>query len=160
MENGKRRTLTGLVIAMVGFIIFILGVSPEIFDLDRSSVIGFVQITIFIIGLAVICIGGYISLVSLWDGKPRTIAAEIGLRLVGTGYVVVVASALADVFGFGSQPWPVIPSFGRWQARGVLIGEIIIAVGFILLIPPRSQKEEEKSAKRTFPMWNQEPWFF
>ena len=127
---------------MIGFIIFIMGSSPEMFDLDRSPVIGFVQISIFIIGLAVICTGGYLSLTSMWNGKPRTISADIGLRLVGTGYVVVVASALADVFGFGSQPWPVIPSFGRWQARGVLIGEIIIAFGFILLLPPRSKKKE------------------
>jgi hypothetical protein len=140
-ENNQRRSITGLIITMVGFIIFILGTSPEIFNVDRSPVIGFVQITIFIIGLAIICIGGYVSLTSLWDGRPRTIAADIGLRLVGTGFVVVVASALADVFGFGSQPWPVIPSFGRWQARGVLIGEIIITVGFILLIPPRSEKK-------------------
>ena len=140
--NVQRRTITGMVITMIGFIIFIMGSSPEMFDLDRSPVIGFVQISIFIIGLAVICTGGYLSLTSMWNGKPRTISADIGLRLVGTGYVVVVASALADVFGFGSQPWPVIPSFGRWQARGVLIGEIIIAFGFILLLPPRSKKKE------------------
>lgn len=141
-ENGRRRSLTGMIIAVIGFVIFILGSSPELFGLDRSPVIGFVQITVFLVGLAIICVGGYLSLISLWNSKERTIAADIGLRLVATGYVVAVASGMADVFGIGSQPWPEIPSFGRWQARGVLIGEIIIAVGFLLLLPPRSEKKE------------------
>jgi hypothetical protein len=142
--NGHRRSLIGMVIAVFGFLVFLLGSSPELFGLDRSPVIGFIQITVFLIGLAIICIGGYLSLVSMWNGQPRTIGADIGLRLVATGYVIAVASGMADVFGFGSQPWPEIPSFGRWQARGVLTGEAIIAVGFLLLLPPRSSKKEDE----------------
>lgn len=142
-KNGNgRRPIVGMVIAVVGFAIFILGTSPELFGLDRSPVIGFVQITVFLIGLAIICIGGYLSLISMWNGQQRTIGADIGVRLVATGYVIAVASGLADVFGFGSQPWPQIPSFGRWQSRGVLIGEVIIAVGFLLMLPPRPVKKD------------------
>lgn len=140
-RNGRRRSIAGIVISIVGFMIFILGTSPELFGLDRSPVVGFVQITVFLIGLAIICVGGYLSLVAMWNGEPRTIAADIGLRLVATGYVIAVVSGMADVFGFGSQPWPQIPSFGRWQSRGVLIGEAIIAIGFLLLIPPKSMKK-------------------
>ena len=142
--NESRRSLVGLIIAVVGFFIFILGTSPELFDLDRSPVIGFVQITVFLLGLALICIGGYLSLMSMWRGKPRTIGADIGLRLVATGYVIAVASGLADVFGFGRQPWPLIPRFGRWQSRGVLVGEVIIAVGFLLMVPPRTKKNPKE----------------
>jgi hypothetical protein len=142
--NGRRRSLIGMIIAVFGFLIFLLGSSPELFGLDRSPVIGFVQITVFLIGLAIICIGGYLSLISMWHGQPRSIGADIGLRLVATGYVIAVASGMADVFGFGSQPWPEIPSFGRWQARGVLTGEAIIAIGFLLLVPPRSSKKEDE----------------
>jgi hypothetical protein len=134
----NRRSIAGMIITVMGFVVFIMGTSPELFGLDRSPVIGFVQITVFLIGLAIICIGGYISLLSIWQGRPRTISADIGLRLVATGYVVSVVSGMADVFGFGSQPWPLIPSFGRWQSRGVLIGEVVIALGFLLMLPPRS----------------------
>jgi len=138
-KNGRnRRSIAGMVIAVVGFVVFLMGTSPELFGLDRSPVIGFVQITVFLIGLAVICIGGYISLLSMWRGQPRSISADIGLRLVATGYVISVAAGMADVFGIGSQPWPLIPSFGRWQSRGVLIGEAIIAIGFLLMLPPHS----------------------
>ena len=138
-KNGKnRRSIAGMIITVVGFVVFLLGTSPELFGLDRSPVIGFVQITVFLIGLAIICAGGYISLLAMWRGQTRTISADIGLRLVATGYVISVAAGMADVFGFGSQPWPLIPSFGRWQSRGVLIGEAIIAIGFLLMLPPRS----------------------
>lgn len=140
--NGRRRSITGMVIAVVGFFIFILGTSPELFGLDRSPVVGFVQITVFLIGLAIICIGGYLTTTSFWIGQERTLAADIGVRLIATGYVISVVSGMADVFGFGSQPWPEVPRFGRWQSRGVLAGEIVIAIGFLLLLPPRSSEND------------------
>jgi len=74
----------------------------------------------------------------LWEGRERTIAADIGLRLVATGYVIAVVSGMADVFGMGNQPWPEIPTFGFLQFAGVIIGQIIIAIGFVLMIPPKS----------------------
>jgi hypothetical protein len=42
---------------------------------------------------------------------------------------------MADVFGFGTQAWPAPPFFGPTQAVGVVIGEFIIAVGFLLYMP-------------------------
>ncbi|MCJ7622233.1 MAG: hypothetical protein MUO76_01930 [Anaerolineaceae bacterium] len=129
------RIRLGLTFTLIGLVIFMLGTRPSIFGLDRSPVIGFVQIAVFLVGLAVICIGGYISMMALWKDYSPSIAADIGLRLVCTGYVVAVFSGMADVFGFGSHPLPGVPYFGEWQASGVVIGEGIIAVGFLLLIP-------------------------
>jgi hypothetical protein len=135
-SNNRRRTRVGLGLTIFGFLVFLLGANPGLFNLDRSPVIGFVQIAVFLIGLAFICIGGYISLATVWDrSQSKTIPADIGLRLVSTGYVIAVASGMADVFGIGSQPWPEIPYFGIWQARGVILGEATIALGFLLLIP-------------------------
>jgi hypothetical protein len=115
--------------------IFLVGAKPALFGLDRSPVVGFVQIAVFLVGLAIICVGGYTSLVAYWKNGGRTIAADIGSRLVATGYVVAVFAGMADIFGFGTQPLPRVPFFGLWQARGVQVGEVIIAVGFLLLIP-------------------------
>ncbi|MFC1996058.1 hypothetical protein ACFLXI_00435 [Chloroflexota bacterium] len=132
----------GLSLTGIGFFVFTLGAAPEFYGLDRSPVVGFVQIAVFLIGLGMICLGGYASLSHLWKGHERTLAADIGLRLVATGYVVSAISGMADVFGMGTQPWPQIPIFGFWQTTGVMIGQIIIAIGFILLIPPRSFPQE------------------
>lgn len=131
----RRRIRVGLAVTLAGFVIFLIGARPSIFGLDRSPVIGFVQIAVFLVGLALICIGGYLSMMALWKKQQPSIAADLGLRLVCTGYVIAVFAGMADIFGMGSHPLPGLPFFGQWQARGVEIGQIIIAIGFLLLIP-------------------------
>ncbi|MCE1253127.1 MAG: hypothetical protein LWX83_06205 [Anaerolineae bacterium] len=135
----RRRVTLGLSVTLLGFGLFLLGSRPGLFGLDRSPVIGFVQIAIFSIGLAMICLGGYLSLLGLWKNRPTSIAADIGVRMVATGFVVAVFSGMADVFGFGSQVAPEVPYFGPLQAGGVMIGQAIISIGFILLIPYNSR---------------------
>ena len=97
--------------------------------------VGFIQIAVFLIGLALICLGGFVGLSSLWGKEQRSIIADIGLRLVGTGYVISVFTGMADLFGMGSQALPDVPYFGPWQAGGVLIGQSVIALGFLMLVP-------------------------
>jgi hypothetical protein len=129
------RVRNGLIITLAGFLVYLLGTDPGAFGLDRSPVTGFLQIAVFLIGLGLMCFGGYFGLNALWNGTQKTIIADIGLRLVSTGYVVAVASGMADIFGFGSHPFPNVPYFGPWQAVGVMLGEVIIAIGFLMLIP-------------------------
>jgi hypothetical protein len=133
--NGRIRIRIGLGTTILGFLVYLLGAEPGLFKLDRSPVVGFVQIATFLVGLGVICLGGYISLASLWNGGPKSIASDIGLRLVSTGYVIAVACGMADVFGFGSNVYPKIPVFGIYQQIGLVIGEVVIGVGLLLLIP-------------------------
>ncbi|NOY97951.1 MAG: hypothetical protein GXP40_01945 [Chloroflexi bacterium] len=132
----------GLFATIFGMLIFVLGAKPEWFGLDRSPVVGFVQIAVFLVGLAVICLGGYIGLAALWGAGERSIAADIGLRLVSTGYVLAVFSGMADVFGMGTQPLPDVPFFGPLQATGVEIGQMLIAVGFLLMIPYQRRRQQ------------------
>jgi hypothetical protein len=143
LENlpSRWRIRAGLIMTLFGLIIFLAGARPGMFHLDRSPVVGFVQIAVFLVGLAVICLGGYTSLMAFWKNGDRTIAADIGTRLVTTGYVIAVFSGMADVFGFGTQMWPKVPFFGRWQAAGVQIGEVVIAIGFLLLFPRKWAKK-------------------
>lgn len=136
----RTRVKFGLFLLLIGFLLFLLGAKPQIFGLDRSPVIGFVQIAVFLVGLGLICIGGYLSLAALWNGDPQTITSDIGQRLVATGFVISVACGMADVFGFGSEVAPNIPTFGMWQTIGVLVGEIVIGIGFLMLIPYQRSK--------------------
>jgi len=133
--NGKLRIRIGLGATILGFLIYLLGAEPGLFGMDRSPVVGFVQIATFIVGLGIICLGGYISLASLWNGSQKSIASDIGLRLVSTGYVIAVACGMADIFGFGSNNYPTVPVFGIYQQIGFILGEVVIGIGFILLIP-------------------------
>ena len=131
----RMRIRTGLFITLTGFFIFIVGAKPDWLGWDRSPVVGFVQIAVFLVGLAIICLGGYIGLLALWNGNQRSIGADIGLRLVSTGYVISVFAGMADVFGMGTHTLPAVPYFGPVQATGVVLGEIVIGIGFLLLIP-------------------------
>jgi hypothetical protein len=131
----RLRIIVGLIVAVLGLLIFILGAAPGMFGMDRSQVTGFVQITVFLIGLGLICLGGIFSLNALWNGRAKGIAADIGYRLVATAYVISVASGFADVFGFGSQRLPLVPYFGPLQAFGVIIGQVVILIGFFLMVP-------------------------
>ena len=145
-RNGKKglnQVRFGLLFTLIGFFLFTLGAAPEFYGLDRSPVVGFVQIAVFLTGLGVICLGGYASLASLWIDRERSLAADIGLRLIGTGYVISAVSGMADVFGMGNEPWPQIPYFGSLQATGVIIGQAVIAIGFLLMIPWRTTDQEE-----------------
>lgn len=149
--NGRFRIRMGFILMLVGLFIFLIGAVPGVFGLDRSPVVGFVQIAVFLIGLGIICIGGYITMNALWNGQEKAILADIGLRLVSTGYVITVVSGMADVFGFGSQIAPEIPYYGPYQATGVLIGEAVIAVGFLMMIPYKKRIKESSVLDQTIP---------
>jgi hypothetical protein len=141
MNNGLGMRVSSLrirfsfIAVIFGFFIFEVGAKPGWFGWDRSPVVGFVQIAVFLIGLAMICTGGYVGLIALWGNDSRSIVADIGMRLIGTGYVISVFTGMADVFGMGSHLLPAVPYFGPWQSSGVLIGQIMIAIGFLMMIP-------------------------
>ena len=131
----------GLFATLFGLLIFAIGAKPEWFNMDRSPVVGFVQISVFLVGLGIICLGGFISSIALWGDDERSIAADIGLRLVATGYVLSIFTGMADVFGMGTQLLPEVPFFGPLQATGVGIGQAMIALGFMMTI--RYHKHQE-----------------
>jgi hypothetical protein len=109
---------------------------------------------VFSFGLILITYGGTLTLGSLWPSYWRSIAADIGSRLAWTGLVMALAASLADVFGLGTRPLAYTTTFfGYWQARGVVIGQIVIGIGLILMIPfqrtfpPPPEPEGEEEAK-------------
>ena len=124
-----------LILVTLGMLIFTIGAKPNWFGWERTPIVGFIQIIVFLVGLALICLGGYVGLVALWGKEQRSIIADIGLRLVATGYVITVFAGMADVSGMGAQAVPKTPYFGPWQAGGVLIGQFVIAAGFLMVIP-------------------------
>jgi hypothetical protein len=131
----RDRARFGTLVTMLGFLIFFIGAKPEWLALDRSPVVGFVQITVFILGLGIICLGGYIGLAALWGNEEKSIPADIGLRLIATGYVISVFAGMSDIFGMTLQADPDVPFFGPWQAVGVEIGMAVIALGLLMLVP-------------------------
>lgn len=139
----RTRVRFGLIIILLGFFIFVVGAKPAWFDWDNSPTVGFIQVSVLLVGLGIICLGGYVGLLALWKGRQRTIAADIGMRLVATGYVVAVFAGMADVFGLGTHPMPGVPFFGPLQSRGIVVGQVVIAIGFLMMIPFRMKPVEK-----------------
>jgi len=135
-RNIKLHINIGIGLTIAGFLVFLLGADPGLVNLDRNPIVGFVQTATFSSGLAILCLGGFIGLKACQSpGHYQTLAQDIGIRLVATGYLIALVSGMSDVFGFGTQSYPAVPFFGPLQAAGVIVGEIVIAVGFLLYLP-------------------------
>jgi hypothetical protein len=119
----------------LGVLIFVIGAKPNWFGWSTLPEVGFIQIAVFLVGLGLICLAGFIGLSALWGREQRSILADFGSRLIGTGYVIALFAGMADVFGLGAQTLPDTPYFGPLQAVGVLIGQFMIAAGFLMFIP-------------------------
>ncbi|MBQ6508358.1 MAG: hypothetical protein IJI07_02690 [Flexilinea sp.] len=135
----RRRIEVGLLGTFFGFLLVVLGAKPGFFGMDRSPVIGFTQTATFLVGLGVIGLSGYFCLMSFWPKGYTTITADFGIRLLATGWLIAVFSGMADVFGFGSHPLSGLVFFGRLQAMGVEIGEMVMGIGLVMMMmPPHS----------------------
>jgi hypothetical protein len=143
-QNKKVRRRLGFGLVLLGFSLFLLGARPEWFGMNRSVVIGYVQVSVFSLGLMFMCIGGIVLFYALWPKGERSILADLGMRLALTGFVVAMVSGMADVFGLGTRPLPETTTFfGYWQARGVLIGQVIMIVSFLMMFPWKVFKRGE-----------------
>jgi len=94
----------------------VIGARPDTIGLDRSLILGFVQISVFVVGLGFMCVGGYITMVALWRKQTLSIAAEIGERLVATGFLVAVFAGMADISAWAVTcrlPCPILGSGSR-----------------------------------------------
>ncbi|MEX2162119.1 MAG: hypothetical protein WD751_09410 [Anaerolineales bacterium] len=147
-SSRRLRKRVGLGIALIGLVLFLLGAKPDWFGMDRSPVVGFIQIEVFMAGLGLIALGGYFTMEAMWRGRDRPVVAEFGARLVGTGYVISLASGMADVFGLGTRPLPAVPFFGYWQGTGVLAGQIVMIIGFVMMSPIWSSIDFRRQNKK------------
>ncbi len=136
-----RRWMT---LVLIGLLVFIIGVEPDLIGMDRSPVIGFVQVGVWLTGLALLLLGAYGSVRVIRNGRPNSLRAEVGLRLIATGYVVAAAASLADFIGIGSHRIPDL-TFGPLQVLGLTAGILTSLVG-VLLYWPRSESEARQEA--------------
>jgi Kef-type K+ transport system membrane component KefB len=129
-----------MTITLVGLFMFMIGVEPDLLALDRSPVVGFVQIGTWLVGLAVMLLGAYASVRVVRNGRPNSLRADVGIRLIATGYVAAVVASLADFLSIGSQHMPNI-YFGPVQTTGLVVGVVTSLVG-VLLYWPLGERDE------------------
>ncbi len=137
--RAETRRRLGLLLALLGTGVQTVGLRPDWFGLARAEAIGLLQLLVFISGLGLAVFGGWLHIAARWNGtSPMPFVADVGLRLAFTGYLLTAIAALADILGFGSHPNPSEAYFGPWQAAGILLGEGLILVGFLMAWPRRA----------------------
>jgi hypothetical protein len=136
-----RRWMT---LVLIGLFVFIIGAEPDLIGMDKSPVVGFVQVGVWLAGLALLLVGSYATVYVVRNGRPNSLRADIGLRLIATGYVVAAAASLADFIGLGAQSMPEI-SFGPIQVIGLAVGVILSLLGVVLYWPRRERTRDEGS---------------
>ncbi|UCF62272.1 MAG: hypothetical protein JSV37_06140 [Anaerolineaceae bacterium] len=135
-----RRWMT---LVLIGLFIFIIGVEPDLIGMDKSPVVGFVQVGVWLTGLAILLVGCYATVYVVRNGQPNSLRADIGLRFIATGYVVAAAASLADFIGLGAQSMPEI-YFGPLQVIGLVVGMILSLLGVVLYWPRRERAHEQE----------------
>ncbi len=132
-----------MILVLIGVLTFILGVYPNLIGLNLSPQIGFVQVGVWLSGLGLILLGAYLVVRVVRDGRPNSLRADIGVRLMATAYVVAMVSSLADYIGIGSQ-YLGYPSFGPVQVLGLAVGVVVSILGLVMYWPAGG-KEGDRS---------------
>ena len=138
-----------MTLVFIGFMIFVIGIEPDLIGMNRSATVGFVQVEVWLVGLAILLVSAYASVRVIRNSRPMSLRADIGVRLIATGYVVAAAASLADFIGLGAQELPYV-TFGPIQVIGLATGVTICLIG-LLLYWPREPKEKTTTKGQRFP---------
>jgi hypothetical protein len=91
----------------------------------------------------VVLIGAYASVRVVRNGRANSLRADIGVRLIATGYVAAVVASLADFLSIGSQHMPNI-YFGPVQTLGLILG-VVTSLAGVLLYWPMGESDEPQA---------------
>jgi hypothetical protein len=153
MEEKKR----GRVIPLISLILFLLGtvlclvaLTAEILGFDLTPGFGMVQMLQLLLGLTLLTGAGYLQMNDLRPrNTPRSLQADIGIRLSATGLVFAFVSGFSDLIGIGTHVEVnnfERPYVGPLQLGGIVVGVLLITTGMILYYTSsRHQKQSSLS---------------
>jgi len=140
----RGRTIFTIFLFVVGTLLSVLSLGAEIFDLNFTEGFGIVQMVQLLIGLTCLTLAGFLHLHSLRaPNSPRSLQADIGIRLAATGLVFAFVSGLSDLIGIGTHVRPEFerPFVGPLQLGGIILGVLSITAGLLLYYTSRGRRE-------------------
>jgi hypothetical protein len=137
-----RRWMT---LTLAGLFIFAIGIQPDLIGMNRSPIVGFVQVGVWLIGLGLLLVSAAATVRVVRNGRPNSLRADIGTRLIATGYVLAAVASLADFISIGAHRMPA-PHFGGVQVLGLLVGVVSCLIGLALYWPRGGESRENSSA--------------
>ncbi len=128
-------------IALTGAVLTALALGAEFIGLDLTPGFGVVQMTQLLVGLTLITLAVFLQIRrTRRSGMPRSLQADIGVRLAAMGLVFAYVAGLSDLIGIGTHVGPEFnrPFVGPLQLGGIGLGVLSIVAGILLYFTSRS----------------------
>ncbi len=125
----------GIALGALGIQLTMMGLFPGVTGLPPTVGIGVVQVTMILVGFALLIFGALIyTKFTFYAGKESTLIQQIGVRLALTGLVFAAMSGLADFLGFGTHIRTIESDIflGPWQALGLIGSFVISSIGVLI----------------------------
>lgn len=133
-----------LFLFIIGTLIVAASLGAEILGLDITPGFGMIQMAQLLIGLTLLTLAGYLQIYALREpNTPRSLQADIGVRLGATGVVFAYVAGLSDLLGIGTHVQPNFerPFVGPLQLGGIGVGIILITGGMLLYYTSRGNRD-------------------
>jgi hypothetical protein len=144
-QTTRVRNITVYFLFGLGLLLGALSLLADYIGLDLTPGFGILQMVVLLIGMTCITIALYGYIYGLRGAQaPRSLQADIGIRLGATGLVLAYVAGLADLIGIGTHVEPAFarPYVGPLQIGGISLGILCISVGLYLYYTSRNGDHE------------------
>ena len=132
-----------LVLFVLGIGLVVVAAVVEIYQLGPTPGFGVLQTLVFLLGITALTVAVYLYLGTLRPADtPRSLQADIGVRLSLTGLVLCYVCGFADLIRIGTHVQPEFdrPFIGPLQLSGLLLGLLVLVAGMILYYTSRGKR--------------------
>ncbi len=136
--------ILSVILFVIGLILSAIALGAEVLGLDLTPGFGMVQMLQLLIGLTCLTLAGYLRIHTLRQpDAPRSLQADIGVRLGATGLVFAYIAGWADLIGIGTHVDPAFdrPFVGPLQLGGLILGVLMVTAGLLLYFTSRGTRE-------------------
>ena len=123
------------ILFVIGLILSILSLVADFLGLDLTPDFGMVQMLQLLLGLTCLTLAIFVYLTTARPADaPRSLQADICVRLIATGLVFMYVSGFSDLIGIGTHIDPNFdrPFVGELQLLGIGLGIFSIVMGMYL----------------------------
>ncbi len=132
-----------LALSVLGVVLIAVAAAAERLDLGLTPGFGVLQTFFFMLGITSLTVAVYLYLATLRPpDAPRSLQADIGLRLSLTGLVLCYVSGFADLIRIGTHVQPEFerPFIGPLQLGGLALVLLTLLLGMLLHYTSRGQR--------------------
>jgi len=131
------------VLSLLGVALVVTAAAVELFGLDLTPGFGVLQTLAFLAGVTALTIAIYLWMnASRPPDTPRSLQADIGLRLSLTALVFCYVAGFADLIRIGTHVQPEFerPFIGPLQLGGLVFGLVVLVSGMALFYTSRGKR--------------------